>query len=67
MKLRTDHLPLSAYLLPPQNACTSFSQDSLVVGLQQLQHTLLCSFSIFLENRLSLVAIVTASWHTPLP
>ena len=38
-----------------------FSQDSLVVGLRafELQHTLLCSFSLFLENRLSLVAIVT--------
>ena len=38
-----------------------FSQDSLVVGLHafELQHNLLCSFSLFPENWLSLATIVT--------
>ena len=38
-----------------------FSQHSLVVGLCafELQHNLLCSFSLFPENRLSLAAVVT--------
>lgn len=64
MKLRTGSLgPVSSYLLPVQMLTSLNGQHSLrsAVGLNAFkpQDNLLCSFSLFAENWLSLPTITT--------
>ena len=63
MKLRTGSLgPFSS---PPSSKCFHFLIASILLELQlgstsfQPQHNLLCSFSLFVENWLSLITIAT--------